>query len=83
MRLRLVITRRNTKQAIETGLFATGVTVLIGSNDDMIKGLYVDPLKKLRDDWTIVEIKDGNHLSCIMKPQFRDEIAAWLKKNGK
>jgi pimeloyl-ACP methyl ester carboxylesterase len=59
------------------------VTVLVGSRDDLIKGLYVDPLKKVRDDWPVTEIKDGDHISTILKPQFRDEIAAWLKKNSK
>jgi pimeloyl-ACP methyl ester carboxylesterase len=59
------------------------MTILIGSDDDMMKGLYVDPLKKVRSEWPVVEIKDGNHLSCIMKQQFREEIAAWLKKNSK
>jgi pimeloyl-ACP methyl ester carboxylesterase len=58
------------------------MTVLIGGKDDLIKGLYVDPLKKVRDDWPVIEIKDANHIDCIMKPQFKDEIAAWLKKNS-
>ena len=31
----------------------------------------------------MVEIKGANHISCILKPQFREEIAAWLKKNTK
>lgn len=57
------------------------VCVIVGSKDDLIKGLYVDPLKKVRDDWPVVEIKDGDHLSTVAKPQFKDEIAAWLKKN--
>jgi pimeloyl-ACP methyl ester carboxylesterase len=59
------------------------MTVLVGGKDDLIKGLYVDPLKKVRADWPVVEIKDANHLDCILKPQFKDEIAAWLKKNSK
>jgi len=57
--------------------------VLVGDKDDLVKKLYVEPLKKVRDDWPVTEIKDGNHISCIMKQQFRDEIAAWLKKNSK
>jgi dienelactone hydrolase len=59
------------------------MTVLIGDRDDLIGKLYVEPLKKVRTDWPVVEIKDGNHITCILKPQFRDEIAAWLKKNTK
>ncbi len=57
------------------------VTVLIGDKDDLIKKLYVEPLRPVRKDWPVVEIKDGNHLSCIFKPQFKEAIAAWLKKN--
>jgi hypothetical protein len=59
------------------------VTILAGDKDDLIKKLYIDPLQKVRTDWPVVEIKDANHLTCILKPQFREEIAAWLKKNTK
>jgi hypothetical protein len=59
------------------------MTVLIGGKDDLIRGLYVDPLKKVRDDWSVIEIKDANHLDCIAKQQFKDEISAWLRKNTK
>jgi pimeloyl-ACP methyl ester carboxylesterase len=59
------------------------MTVLIGDKDDFVKNLYVDPLKPVRKDWAVVDIKGGDHLTCILKPQFRDEIAAWLKKNAK
>jgi hypothetical protein len=34
----------------------------------------------------VVEIKGGNHLTCIIKPQFKEEIKKWLdgqKKNQK
>jgi pimeloyl-ACP methyl ester carboxylesterase len=58
------------------------VTVLVGDKDDL-KKLYVEPLKKLRSDWPVVEIKDANHITCIFKPQFREEIAARLKKSSK
>ncbi|MSQ93839.1 MAG: alpha/beta hydrolase [Gemmataceae bacterium] len=51
------------------------VKVLIGSKD-ICKQLYVDPLRKVRKDWPVVEIKDADHLICIFNPQLRDEIAA-------
>jgi len=57
------------------------VTVLVGDKDDLIKKLYVEPLEKVRKDWPVIEIKDANHITCILKHQFREEIAAWLKKN--
>jgi hypothetical protein len=60
----------------------TPVAVLFGDHD-IVRGLYLDPLVKVRKDWTFIDIKDGDHLSCILKPQFRDDIAAWLKKNTK
>jgi pimeloyl-ACP methyl ester carboxylesterase len=58
------------------------VTLLIGEKD-VLKLAYVDPLAKLRKDWPVVEIKDGDHISCVAKEQFRDEIAVWLRKNSK
>ena len=59
------------------------MTVLIGDKDDLIKKLYIDPLRPVRPDWPVVEIQDANHITCIIKRQFRDEIGAWLKKNSK
>jgi pimeloyl-ACP methyl ester carboxylesterase len=59
------------------------VTVLIGDQDNLVKKLYVGPLQKVRKDWPVVAIKDANHFTCILKPQFQKEIAAWLRKNSK
>jgi pimeloyl-ACP methyl ester carboxylesterase len=59
------------------------VAVLVGDKDTLIKNLYLEPLQKVRKDWPVIEIKDANHLSCVIKQQFREEIAAWLKKNTK
>jgi pimeloyl-ACP methyl ester carboxylesterase len=59
------------------------VTVLVGEKDELIKRLYVEPLRQVRKDWSVIEIKDGNHISCILKSQFREELAFWLKKNSK
>lgn len=58
------------------------VAVIVGAKDGL-KALYVGPLRKVRGDWPVTEIKDADHLSCVIKPQFREAIAAWLKKNGK
>jgi len=59
------------------------VTVLIGDKDGFVKKLYIEPLEKVRKDWPVIKIKDGDHLSCILKRQFREEIAASLKKEAK
>lgn len=58
------------------------VKILIGDKD-ICKQLYVEPLQKVRKDWPVVEIKDAGHLDCILKPQFKEEIAAWVRKNSK
>ena len=48
-------------------------------------GNQVDPrvghgeVQRVRKDWPVVEIKDANHFDCILKPQFKDEISAWLR----
>ena len=58
------------------------VKVLVGDKDRLVKRLYIEPLRPVRMDWPFVEIEDSNHLSCIARPQFREEIAEWLKKNS-
>jgi pimeloyl-ACP methyl ester carboxylesterase len=57
------------------------VLVLIGDHDGLKKP-YVEPLKTLRKDWPVVEIKDANHLTCVGKQQFKEEIQKWLAKQG-
>lgn len=56
------------------------MTILIGDDDGIVKLLYISPLINVRKDWKIIEIKDANHISCIMKPQFQNELLASLKK---
>lgn len=55
-------------------------TVIVG-DQDQLKRLTVEPLRKVRPDWPVVEIKDAGHISCIMKKDFVDSIVAWLAKN--
>ncbi|HEX3147770.1 MAG TPA: alpha/beta hydrolase [Gemmataceae bacterium] len=56
--------------------------VLIGDKDP-VKDLYVKPLQAVHKDWPVVEIKDADHLSCIIKPQFKEDLQAWLIKQSK
>ena len=56
------------------------VKFIVGEQDPC-NGLYVNPLRKARPDWPVVEIKNAGHLSCVIKPEFKTEIAEWLKKN--
>jgi pimeloyl-ACP methyl ester carboxylesterase len=58
------------------------VIILFGDRDGLKKG-YVEPLLRVRKDWTVVEIQDADHISCILKPQFKEEIQKWLAKQAK
>jgi len=57
------------------------VQVLVGSRDP-VKQLYVAPLEQVRKDWPVVEIPAAGHILWIAKPPFREEIAAWVRKNS-
>lgn len=57
------------------------MTMLVGADDKLVKKLYVDPLKKVRPDWPVIEIKDAGHFTCIVKEDFRKAIVDWLKRN--
>ena len=56
------------------------VEMIVGDRDP-VRRLYVQPLEKARPDWKVFEIEGAGHLNCIMKPQFREEIASWIRKN--
>jgi pimeloyl-ACP methyl ester carboxylesterase len=58
------------------------VVVLVGDHDP-VKGLYITPLQPVRRDWPVIEIKDAGHLNCVVKPQFKEEIAGWLGKQAR
>ena len=55
------------------------VVILFGDRDGLKKG-YVEPLQRVRKDWPVIEIKDADHITCILKPQFKEEIQKWLEK---
>lgn len=59
------------------------MTIIVGEKDDLIKKLYVESAKKVRPDWPVAEIKNGDHITCIGQPDFKEAIAAWIKKNSK
>jgi pimeloyl-ACP methyl ester carboxylesterase len=61
---------------------AVPVEVIVGEKDP-VKPLYVAALRRARPDWPIVEIEGAGHLDCIVKPDFRAQIASWLHKQGK
>jgi len=53
------------------------VVVLFGDSDPLRK-LYAEPLKEVRKDWQVIDIPDADHMTCIFKQRFRDEIQHWL-----
>ena len=56
------------------------VEIIVGDRDP-VRRLYVGSLDRVRTDWPVVEIKDAGHLNCVIKPQFKEAIAAWLLKH--
>jgi pimeloyl-ACP methyl ester carboxylesterase len=56
------------------------VKVIVGEQDPCY-GLYVAPLRKVRPDWPVLEIKQAGHIDCVIQPEFRKAIAQWLKQN--
>jgi pimeloyl-ACP methyl ester carboxylesterase len=58
------------------------VVVIVGDRDP-VKRLYVAPLQRARKDWTVIEIEDAGHLNCVVKAQFKEEIAEWLDKQAR
>jgi pimeloyl-ACP methyl ester carboxylesterase len=57
------------------------VLILFGDRDGLKKG-YVEPLGRVRKDWQVIDIKDADHISCIFRPQFKEEIQKWLARQG-
>ncbi len=48
--------------------------IIVGDRDPMNK-LYVFPLTQIRPDWPVTKITGAGHITCVMKPGFRDEVA--------
>jgi pimeloyl-ACP methyl ester carboxylesterase len=56
------------------------VEVIVG-NRDPVKQLYVIAVRRGRPDWPVIEIAGAGHMNCIVKPEFRTEMAAWVRKH--
>jgi pimeloyl-ACP methyl ester carboxylesterase len=54
------------------------VEIIIGDRDP-VRRLYVDGLRRARKDWPVVELQDAGHVTCIVKPRFKTEIAGWVR----
>ena len=57
------------------------MTVLVGDKDTLVNKLYVEDLKSARQDWPVVQIKNADHITCLLRPQFKEEIQKWLAKH--
>jgi pimeloyl-ACP methyl ester carboxylesterase len=58
------------------------VVILFGDHDNLQK-LYAEPLKQVRPDWPVISIKDADHITCVLKPQFKEEIQQWLARQAR
>jgi len=48
--------------------------IVIGAKDPVEK-LYVEPLKQIRPDWPVTIVPGAGHIICVMKPEFREDVA--------
>ena len=53
--------------------------IIVGDRDPVDK-LYVVPLTRIRPDWPVTKIAGAGHITCIMKPDFRDEVVKAIAK---
>ncbi len=70
-----------TKEEVEA--IRVPVIILVGERDEVVKKLYVEPLRTVRKDWRVVTIRRATHLNCHTKPQFKEEIAKWLARQAR
>lgn len=56
------------------------VIILVGECDEVVKKRYIEPLRIVRRDWRVINIRRADHLNCPAKPQSKEEIAKWLAK---
>ena len=58
------------------------VEIIVGDRDP-VRRMYVVPLQSARPDWPVVEIEKAGHITCVMNPEFREEVARWVRKQSK
>ncbi len=58
------------------------VEIIVGDRDP-VRRMYVVPLQSVRPDWPVVEIEKAGHITCVMNPEFREEVARWVRKQSK
>jgi len=55
------------------------LTVVIGEDDSLLKR-SVEPLRQARPDIPVVVIAGANHITCVLRPELRQAIVAFLDK---
>jgi len=55
------------------------VTIIVGDRDPCRRA-FVEPLEKERPEWPVHIIADAGHLNCILKPDFKTQLAAALAR---
>jgi hypothetical protein len=53
------------------------VTIIVGDRDPC-RRMYVEPLQKIRPGWLVYITADAGHLNCILKPDFKTQLAVVL-----
>ncbi len=57
------------------------VDIVVGDRDPC-RQLYVEPLRKVRPDWPEHIVLGAGHIICIVKPEFKAEVAAALDRKS-
>ena len=55
-------------------------TCIIVGDRDPVEKLYVFPLTQIRPDWPVTKIAGAGHITCVMKPDFRNEVVKAIAK---
>ena len=53
--------------------------IIVGDRDPVDKH-YVLPLAQIRPDWPVMKIAGAGHITCVMKPDFREEVVKAIAK---
>ncbi|MGC4007137.1 MAG: alpha/beta fold hydrolase [Pirellulales bacterium] len=56
--------------------------IVVGA-DDALKKIFVEPLTRVRKDWPLVEIPGAGHITCVAKPEFKEELLRWTAARTK
>jgi hypothetical protein len=57
------------------------VAIIVGERDPC-KGLYVEPLQRVRPDWPVKVVPNAGHISCILQPEFKVDIKTLLDRQA-